>query len=265
MLSSRAAVKTMPGPKPQLVALLLCNEAFQQAGTGKWCIIGVFDTLNAPQLPFTLPEFSVYVALSDFAGDQMVELQIRDEGGTFVKAVRGKIPRIPLGLFQYVFPFPEVEFKEAGVHTLELLAGGEIIALRSFRVQSIAVDPEQEDAEANALDAEHRERIVKDALEVWEEHPEACPVGLIASPGASQAPWFRQQYSQVFGGTPPQASFVGIMDPDTLIRLLGDEGGKVTAALEPARENVGRMIAIALVTRSGYKFVYHGVERDWGA
>lgn len=250
----------MPRSKPQLLALLLCEQAFQQVGSGNWCIIGVFDTLNAPAFPFTLPQLAVYVALSDFAGDAMVELVIRDQEGAVVKAVRGKIPPIPMGLFQHVFPFTGIEIRSPGVHTLELLAGGELISLRSFGVQSSAPDPEREEAEAVALDQQHRAQLIKDAREVWAGHPQARLVGLIASVGAGQTPWFRQAFAAVFGGTPPQATFVGIVDHDTLLRLLGNQGGNVAAALEPPVAHAGRTLAVAIVTKGGFKFAYHPVE-----
>ena len=249
----------MPRSKPQLLALLPCEQAFQQAGSGNWCIIGVFDTLNAPAFPFTLPQLVVYVALSDFAGDTMVELVIRDQEGTVVKAVRGPVPRIPLGLFQYVFPFAAVEFATPGVHTLELLAGGELISLRSFGVRSSAPDPEQEEAEAMALDRQHAAQLLEDARKVWSERPRARVVGLIVSAGAAQTPWFRETFTKVFGGTPLPATFVGIVDPDTLLRLLGGQK-EAAAALEPALAEGARTLAIAIVTKGGFKFAYHTLE-----
>ena len=247
----------MARPQPQLVALLLCDQAFQQAGSSKWCIIGVFDALHAPTLPFTVPLFHAYVALSDFTGDTELELVVRDEEGAVVHALRGKIPPLPMGLFQYTFPFSGVEFKKPGVHTLELLDGKALISLRSFRVQSVEPDPEKENAEAEALDKQHGARLLADAREVWAEHPDAKPIGLIASAEATQTPWFRQAFAGVFGGAPPNAIFVGMLDSPTLLRLMGDQGERFHDALEPPFEHVGHVLTVAIVTRSGFKFAYH--------
>jgi hypothetical protein len=250
----------MPRSKPQLVAFLPCEQAFQQAGSGNWCIIGAYDTLNAPLLPFTLPQLAVYVALTDFAGDAVVELVIRDQEGAVVKAVRGEVPRIPIGLFQYVFTFVGVELKKAGVHTLELFAGGELLALRSIGLQTSACDPKEDEAEAEALDRQHSATLIKDAREVWSERPQAKLVGLIASVRAAQVPWFRRAFAAVFGGTPPSASFVGLLDPDTLVRFLGGEGHDVAGAIEPTLAKQPHALAIAIVTKGGFKFVYHTIE-----
>jgi Family of unknown function (DUF6941) len=240
----------------------MCDQAFQQAITGKWCLIGVFDTMHAPALPFAAQPFVTFVSLSDFAGDVTVMLTIRDEEGAVVKAVRGKIPRTPMGLFQYVFPFTDIEFAKPGVHTLELHSGDQLIALRSFRVQSGEVDPEQEEAEALALDTEHRDHLIKEAREVWSQHPEAQPVGLLVSAEATATPWFRHAFETVFGTTPPQATFVGIVDPETLTRLLGGQGFQVEDALNPPIEHDGRMLTVAIVTKGGFKFGYHALDEE---
>ncbi len=252
----------MARPHPQLVALLLCDRAFQEAGTGNWCIIGAFDTINSPKLPFKHPRFSVFVALSDFSGDGVVELAIRDEEGAIVAVVRGKIPKIPLGLFQYVFPFPEVEFPKTGVHTLELLAGGQLVTLRSFRVLSTAADPAEEQRQVEELFEQHKKELARDALEVWAQHPEARPIGLLASAQASESPWFRQAFGSVFGSPPPQLTFVGILDPETTRRLLGTHAAQAEEWLALPSDAENRVLPVLIVTKNGFQFVRHEIAGD---
>jgi hypothetical protein len=66
-----------------------------------------------------------------------------------------------------VFPFPAVEFRTEGVHTLELFAGGDLVALRSFRVKKSAVDPTEASRQANELTEQHSAQLVADARELW--------------------------------------------------------------------------------------------------
>jgi hypothetical protein len=252
----------MPGSCPNLVALLLCDRAFQQAGTGTWCIIGAFDTVNVPDVPFTYPGFSIFVALSDFRGDAMVQLDIRDEAGAFVKAVRGKVPRIPLGLFQYVFPVPEIEFKTTGVHSLELLADGEIVTVRSFRVQSMKPDSEAEAKQAEALLEEYREQVAKAAVDVWSERSDAEPIGLIVAAEAGQQPAFRQTFESTFGAPPPQMTFVGILDRATALRLAGDQAAQAETWLDHEPEGFGRVLRVLIVTANAFRFAYHRVDGE---
>ena len=245
--------------KPQLVALLLCDQAFQQLGTHKWCIIGVFDAVNTPELPVTVPQLSAYVALSDFAGNTIVELVIRDEVGEVVKGIRGEIPPVPVGLFQHVFQFPDVEFAKPGAHTLELLAGGDLITLRSFRVQVHDPDPEQESAEAEALADAQAETLVHEAKRVWSDHPDADPIGLVVSPNASDQLWFRRAFELVFHKPPPDSGFAGIVDRAMLAQLVEAEVPNLEQALTPPPEMLGRVFCLVIVTANGFKFGFHSV------
>jgi len=249
----------MPGPKPQLVALLICDRAFREEGNRKWHVSGVFDTITVEKMPFVWPGFSVFVALSDFTGDAMVQLVVREQEGGVVKAVRMKVPRVELGLFQHVFPFPETEFRTEGVHTLELLADDELVALRSFRVQKDAFDPATEEADAHRMAEESKDQLVKNAREVWAEHPDARPVGLIASAQASTVPWFRHTFETVFGAPPPPANFVGIMDPPTTEKLLAAlQQGEDMLRRPPGQE--GRHLPVLVVMRERLLVVHFGVE-----
>lgn len=244
----------MPGPRPQLVALLLCDRAFQEAGNLKWHVSGCFDTIHVTQLPTTYPELQVFVALSDFTGNAMVEAIIRDQEGTIVKAVRGEVPATPLGLFQAALPFPEVTLNTAGVYTLELLTGKDLVALRSFHVQSVAVDPERESEQAEQIAEQHKAQLIRDVRAVWDEHPDAEPIGLIATPDATQMPWFRRAFEPVFGSPPPQGTLVAVVDPDTLRRLMGSDAARAEEWLAALAGERRRAVRVAIVTRNGYRF-----------
>ncbi len=127
----------MTGVAPQVNAFLLCDQAFQQMPTGKWCVIGTFGVIFAREFPVTYAPFTVYVCLSDFTGDAMVQVTIRDASGGVVRAVRGQIPRIPMSILEFAFPFPPIEFKTAGSYTLELIVADQFLAARSFRVDQM--------------------------------------------------------------------------------------------------------------------------------
>jgi hypothetical protein len=249
----------MPGPRPQLVALLLCDRAFQEVGNMRWHISGAFDTVCAAALPFTHPQLSVFVALSDFRGDQTVELVMRDQEGAVVKAVRGKIPRIPLGLFQSVFPFPAVEFRTEGVHTLELFAGGDLVALRSFRVKKSSVDPTEASRQANELTEQHSAQLVADARELWTEHPDVLPVGLIVSADAAAMPWLRERLQTIFESATPMAC-AGLVDRDTALRILEGKVSQPEEWLESGLPDAGRVLPVVIVLKGSFQLVHLAVE-----
>lgn len=128
----------MRRPPPHLYAFLVCDQAFQMLPTGKWCVIGTFDTLVTSELPCRFPAFQVFLSLGDYMGDSTVQVVIRDTDGEVVFAVRGQVPPIPesspLTNFELILPFPNVEFKKEGSHSLELTVDERVIAVRSLRV-----------------------------------------------------------------------------------------------------------------------------------
>lgn len=127
----------MAGPLPQVNALIFCDQAFQQAVTGKWCIIGTFAAIWVRDFPATHAPLLVFVSLSDFSGDATVQLTIRDPEAEHVVSVRAQVPQLPLANFEFPFGFPPVTFKGPGVYTLELFSGGELLAVRSLRVDRL--------------------------------------------------------------------------------------------------------------------------------
>jgi hypothetical protein len=127
----------------ELRALLLCDQAFPQAGTGTWSVIGVHDRIFVRELPATHSPLVVFWSLGGFAGEAMVMVTIRDNEGAVVHAVRGMIPKLPVNAVEQAFAFPPVEFKKEGSHTLELQVGEEVVALRSFRVLRVAAVTEK--------------------------------------------------------------------------------------------------------------------------
>lgn len=129
----------MPGPLPQVNALLFCDQAFQQAVTGKWCLIGTFGMIWVREFPTVHAPLLVFVSLSDFGGGATVQLSLRDPEGGHMVSVRVQLPALPVTSFELPLVFPSVTFATAGVHTIELFAGGELLTVRSLRVDK--VDP----------------------------------------------------------------------------------------------------------------------------
>lgn len=128
----------MKRPLPQTYGFLICDQAFQMLPTGKWCVVGTFDAILVGDLPTRFPPFQVFLSLGEFMGDAVVEVVMRDDQGDVVYAVRGQVPPIPdsspLSNFELAMPFPNVEFKREGSHSLELSVDENVIAVRSLRV-----------------------------------------------------------------------------------------------------------------------------------
>ena len=145
----------MPASPPQVNAFVLCDQAFQQAFTGKWCVIGTFGVIWAQKFPVTHSPLVVFVGLSDFTGGCTVGVSLRDtQGDPVVLPVKGpdgqpitqiriNVPELPTNVAEFAVPFPPVTFPSAGAYTLELTARDQLVAVRSFRVDEAPQKPPQ--------------------------------------------------------------------------------------------------------------------------
>lgn len=118
-------------------ALLTCDLAFPEVGTGSWHVIGVHDRLVVRELPATHASLVVFWSLGDFGGNAMVMVTLRTEAGAVVYALRAMIPELPTRVLEHAFAFPPVSFAQAGGYILELHVGDELLALRSFHVHLV--------------------------------------------------------------------------------------------------------------------------------
>ncbi|HMS15212.1 MAG TPA: hypothetical protein PKA37_00120 [Planctomycetota bacterium] len=126
---------------PQVNAFLLCDSAFQQAITGKWCIIGTFGVIWARQFPVTHAPLSVFIGLSDFRGNGTIKTLVRDDQGALLTEVKAPIPELPMSIAEFAFAFPPIQFNRPGSYTLELWLDGSFLTARSFRVEQAPNHP----------------------------------------------------------------------------------------------------------------------------
>jgi hypothetical protein len=126
---------------PRALALLICDQAFQQAGTNEWHLIGIFDQILVRSLPAKHSPLVAFCSLEGFGGEAFVTATIRDNVGDVVFALRAMMPKLPANVFEFAFPFPPVEFKKPGSYTLEMHAGEQLVAMRSFHVRVVEPPP----------------------------------------------------------------------------------------------------------------------------
>jgi len=143
----------MPGSPPQVNAFVICDQAFPQAGTGKWCVIGTFGVIWAQRFPVTHAPLVLFIGLSDFEGNCTVAVGIRDgsgapvalpaqdQEGNQITEIKMQFQAVPMSVAEFAVPFPPVTFEEPGSYTLELSADGVMLAARSFRVEKAPPTP----------------------------------------------------------------------------------------------------------------------------
>lgn len=113
--------------------LHICNDAFLTAGSNSLNVIGIFDRVNAQQLPVTIPKFTVATGIDAMDGPHELSLTIKKEGDALASMKAGYVgPN-----HQHVHHFVNLTFKEAGEYLFELFVDGEILGTKRLMVRTI--------------------------------------------------------------------------------------------------------------------------------
>lgn len=89
---------------PHVSSFLIADQVFQQMG-GKWCAIGVFSRIMAPQFPALHASMGLFFVLSDASGAYDLRVEFRNDqdqvlgmfGGVKID-VPGRLARMYVGL-----------------------------------------------------------------------------------------------------------------------------------------------------------------------
>ena len=128
---------------PDLQSTLLCDDVRQER-TGKFILIGLFDSLGSPTFPFRHPRMFLVTRWCSGEGDFEQHTRIlRPDMGSLVAEGR-KIPvKLPnaAATATNVELFLNLEFHEAGTHWVEVLLDGDIKIRFPLRVGKVAPPP----------------------------------------------------------------------------------------------------------------------------
>lgn len=69
--------------KPIVLAMVICDNYYRDAHTGKSILSGTFSSINSPAFPSKHGNCAIYVALTDVATQGRAQLIFRKEGGSF--------------------------------------------------------------------------------------------------------------------------------------------------------------------------------------
>jgi len=114
-------------------AMLVCREAFQQAGTGKWCVIGTHDRVMAAELPCP-HQLTVFLSLGDFASGSKLEVRVRAGADALCRADIEVGTWRQVGPLDFAVPLP-LQLPRAGSYEVELCGGGKVLARRQLVVE----------------------------------------------------------------------------------------------------------------------------------
>lgn len=116
-------------------------------------IVGTFNVINVPDLPFVLPRMAILATLTGGHGEHDVRLVVEHEStANEIFGVEGPLAlHSPLGLADIDLRLENVKFIDEGKHWVMLKDGGETICQRPFFVRRVQ---RQEGANADSKPAE---------------------------------------------------------------------------------------------------------------
>jgi hypothetical protein len=116
--------------------MLICDATIRDAATGKVSLIGIFETIQALEIPFVHPALSVYVNMSDLEGQYAFRLEmarVSDDaalGRGDMAAAFGDRMRPA----EVIFDFRNLVFEQAGRYEFRLTANDRYVGSKPFDV-----------------------------------------------------------------------------------------------------------------------------------
>jgi hypothetical protein len=126
--------------------IIFSDTVIREQGSGKLSLIGSFTTYNFPAFPFVAPPFVVTVLVTNLEGRlERFPVTVRVEGAhtghvlassvaelnTDQAVPRSEIFEIPVGI-------PPINYPEAGIYKVKVLAQNEPLGERDLTVRTLA-------------------------------------------------------------------------------------------------------------------------------
>jgi hypothetical protein len=118
---------------PIPLTLLVCDGAHRDPATGKWTLLGLFNSIQSGEYPSVHPFMIAYLAITDAHGKVPLRFQLvdLDESEPPLFLVDGELEvENPRFVAEMVIPIPPVTFRHGGEHLLQVYAHGQFLLER---------------------------------------------------------------------------------------------------------------------------------------
>ncbi len=127
----------MPGPEPQLLAMLFCDDVTQDPQTRMHSVLGIFDAIYHSQFPATHPLLWVYVRVIDAEGKYDFRLDFVNLNGEDEEVLEQDVARNVqisdrLRTHEMIFRLSSVRLPEEGRYEFRLYANDKFIGNQSL-------------------------------------------------------------------------------------------------------------------------------------
>lgn len=123
-------------PHPALNAMLICDQAIREEGTGKVSLIGIFENIRGANFPMAHTGLAVYIKVTDALGEydlrldlvRLDDLQLLGQGQVHATVTDRLSPA------EWVFNLSVLVFERSGRYEFRLSANGQHMASKTFDV-----------------------------------------------------------------------------------------------------------------------------------
>lgn len=126
--------------KPTLIALVICDDVYQEQSTGKTALIGLFSNMQTRQFPVTHPKMAVFVSVTGLRPNSSGKLEIENaETGRVVLTAEGQFPGSvdPLTVVDMSFILGNVTFDSRGTYFVKFWSNGHLLVMRPFELTQV--------------------------------------------------------------------------------------------------------------------------------
>ena len=127
--------------QPKVNALLLTDQLFQDIGSKKFVLSGVFHQINVPELPFVLQKtLGVFASVYGLKGKSVIQLRILDdiENMVLIETTEMEITSEEENdSLDFGIEFPPFEIFHSGYHYLELIINGVVESRTPIHIYKI--------------------------------------------------------------------------------------------------------------------------------
>jgi hypothetical protein len=129
LLERRRGERQNGAVKPQARAILLADQVYRDAETGKCIIAGTFNRIGADRFPAVHPSASLYLNLTDFMGKARIRIRLSNDrtGDTLGERSFEVESASPLGSSEVTVRLNNLTFQEPGKYSIEVYSGDEYL------------------------------------------------------------------------------------------------------------------------------------------
>jgi len=120
--------------------LLLCDAAHRDAQSGKWTLLGIFNSINSKGFPTAHPQLVAYIALSGIKGKEKFQIRVIPTGRADEAVFRADAELgvdNPDAVVDIGVPIRNLVFNRPGEYLFQVLSGERVVGERALMVNGL--------------------------------------------------------------------------------------------------------------------------------